>query len=183
MTAPILIRITALAALSGGVAMLACSSSGIAPAPADGRLSLGTWGGDNAGMIVGDTAMHLHVGCTYGDVSGRIVVAPDGSFDVSGSYMLRAYPIAVGPAVPARFRGQLDGATATVTVIVDDTVQRRTVTKGPVTVKYGDEPRLGPCPICRRPIHSRYGDLRPLDTPVRGTDERPVAQRPTLRTR
>lgn len=151
-TAPIFVRFTAFAFVAGSVALLACSSSGIAPAPADGKLALGTWGGDNAGMIVGDTAMHLHVGCTYGDVSGRIVVAADGSFDVTGSYMLRAYPIAVGPTVPARFRGQLDGATATVTVTVNDTVQRRTVIEGPVTVKYGDEPRLGPCPICRRPI-------------------------------
>jgi hypothetical protein len=100
-------------------------------------------------MIVGDTAMHLHVGCTYGDVSGRVPVV-GGRFDVSGSYMLRAYPVAVGPAVPARFAGRIIGATATVTVTIDDTVQHQTVVRGPVVVTYGVQPRLGPCPICRR---------------------------------
>ena len=134
------------------VGVLGCAASGIGPPSLDGKLALGTWGGDNAGMIVGDTAMHLHVGCTYGDVSGRIAIAADGSFDVPGTFMLRAYPVAVGPTVPARFRGQISGSSATVTVTVDDTVTHTVVIKGPVTVKYGDEPRLGPCPICRRPV-------------------------------
>ena len=96
------------AACFAGVA--GCSSSGIGPPGFDGTLALGTWGGDNSGMIVSDTAMHLHVGCTFGDVSGRIAVAANGSFDVAGSYMLRAYPVAVGPTVPARFRLH-DGTT------------------------------------------------------------------------
>ena len=148
----IMLRVVPLALVTAFVAVVGCASSGSAPVPVDGNLALGTWGGDNAGMIVGDTAMHLHVGCTFGDVSGRIALAPDGSFDVAGSYMLRAYPITVGPSVPARFRGRVDGAVATVTVTVNDTVQHATVLKGPVTVTFGDQPRMGPCPICRRPI-------------------------------
>jgi len=143
------LRIALVAAVA---ALLACASSGSGPAVLDGNLPLGTWGGDNARMVVGDTAMHLHVGCTYGDVSGRIALAADGSFDVAGSYMLRAYPVTVGPRVPARFRGRVDGEIAIVTVTVDDTVQHATVVKGPVTVKFGDQPRMGPCPLCRRPI-------------------------------
>src|SRR5215211_3734092 len=83
--------------------VLACSSSSPSVPPLDGLLPLGTWGADNAGMIVGDTAMHLHVGCTYGDVSGRIPLGPNAQFDVQGSYMLHAFPIAIGPAMPARF--------------------------------------------------------------------------------
>jgi len=136
---------------SGVSAVLLACSSGRSPSlpPFDGALAVGTWGGDGAGMIVGDTAMHLHIGCTYGDVSGRVPVT-GGRFDVSGSYMLRAYPIAIGPAVPARFVGRIIGATATVTVTVDDTVQHQTVVRGPVAVTYGEQPRLGPCPICRR---------------------------------
>lgn len=134
------------------VALLGCAASGSGPATLDGNIPLGTWGGDNAGMIVSDTAMHLHVGCTFGDVSGRIALAADGSFDVTGNFMLRAYPVTVGPSVPARFQGRVDGAVATVTVTVNDTVQHVTVIKGPVTVKFGDQPRMGPCPICRRPI-------------------------------
>lgn len=132
-----------------------CSSSSATLAVTDGALALGTWGGDSSGMIVSDTAMHLHIACTYGDVSGRVPVASNGDFDVAGSYMLRAYPIAIGPTVPARFIGHLDGATLTIKVIVDDTVQHQSVVRGPVVVTYGDAPRLGPCPICRRPIVTR----------------------------
>lgn len=143
-------------ALTAAMVIVACSSSGISPLPLDGKLPLGTWGGDDAGMIVSDTAMHLHVGCTFGDVSGRITLAANGSFDVQGSYMLRAYPIAVGPSVPARFIGRVDGTVTTVTVTVNDTVQHATVVKGPVILQFGDEPRMGPCPICRRPVFTRH---------------------------
>ena len=129
---------------------LSCSSNNLPPF--DGNIALGTWGGDSAGMIVSDNAMHLHIACTYGDVSGRVPVGTDGGFDVAGSYVLRAYPVAVGPTLPARFTGRLAGKRVTVTVTVDDTVEHVTVIRGPVTVEYGADPRLGPCPICRRPI-------------------------------
>jgi hypothetical protein len=52
--------------------------------------------------------------------------------------------------VPARFIGKVVGRIATITVTVRDTVQIATVVKGPVTVTLGEQPRLGPCPICRR---------------------------------
>jgi hypothetical protein len=147
----------------GGVALAAViaacsSSSSVTLPPADGNIAVGTWGGDSAGMIVGDTAMHLHINCTYGDVSGRIPLDVAGRFDVIGSYMLRAYPIAVGPAVPARFTGRQDGANLTVTVTVNDTVQKKTVVLGPVVVTYGKDPRSIPCPICRKPYDTRSRD-------------------------
>lgn len=147
-------RRAALRAAAASAVLLSCGAPSTAIPPFDGRLPLGTWGGDSAGLIVSDTAVHLHIGCTYGDVSGRIPVESNGHFDVAGTYMLRAYPIAVGPSVPARFVGRLDGSTVTVTVTVDDTVQHQTVVRGPVVVRYGDEPRLGPCPICRRPVNT-----------------------------
>jgi hypothetical protein len=146
-------RHAAIAAAVAGI--VACAGSGDTGLPADGLLPLGTWGGDSAGMIVGDTATHLHVGCTYGDVSGRIVIGADGRFDVQGSYLLRAYPVAVGPTVPARFVGRVAGRTAVVTVTVNDTIDRRVVVRGPVTVRLGDAPVMGPCPICRRPIRTQ----------------------------
>ena len=49
------------------------------------------------------------------------------------------------------FVGSVDGALLTIRVAVTDTVARRTVTLGPVAVTRGREPRMGPCPICRRP--------------------------------
>ena len=138
---------------AAAIGAVACSSTTSA-APPDGLLPLGTWGGENAGMIVGDTAMHLHVGCTFGDVSGRIAVGTNGAFDVQGSYTLRAFPIVVGPSVPARFVGNVDGAKATVTVTVNDTVEKKTVVLGPIVVARGVDPKMGPCPICRRPIRT-----------------------------
>jgi len=133
---------------------VACSSSPTI-GPLDGELPLGTWGGDSSGMIVSDTALHLHVGCTFGDVSGRVHVNADGSFEAVGNYTLHAYPILVGPTDPARFTGKVVGATATVTAIIDDTAQHQTVVHGPVIVSLGVTPRLGPCPICARPVITR----------------------------
>lgn len=140
--------------ITGATALIACASSPTLP-PYDGSLPLGTWGSDSAALIVGDTAMHIHIKCTFGDVSGRIPLAADGSFDVTGSYMLRAYPITIGPAVPARFVGRVRGADVSVTVTVNDTVEHKTVVLGPVSATYGTEARLWPCPICRRPILTR----------------------------
>jgi hypothetical protein len=139
-------------ALGAAIAVLAACSATTTDLPAaDGKIALGTWGGDTAGMIVSDTSLHLHIGCTFGDVSGRVPLDANGRFDVTGSYTLRAVPIVVGPAVPARFAGHLDGSTLTVTAIVNDTVQKQTITLGPVTVTYRTEPKMRNCPICRRP--------------------------------
>ena len=136
------------AALLFGALLLGCDKEPAQPTVNPGFLPVGTWGGDSAGMIVDDTSTHFHVACTFGNVSGRIFVNTGGFFDLSGSYMLRAYPIAVGPSLPAHFVGQISGLEVTLVVIVDDTVQHQSVTRGPVRVTLGKDPRLGPCPIC-----------------------------------
>jgi hypothetical protein len=141
-------RILVVGTLAVGVA---CASSSATLPPNDGRVAVGTWGGDTAGMIVQDTLVHLHIGCTYGDIHGRPVLDVNGRFDASGSYLLKAYPIAVGPTMPARFVGQLEKNVITVTVTVTDTVQKSQVTLGPVAVTYLQEPRMRNCPICKRP--------------------------------
>ena len=151
----------AIAVLCGLAA--ACSSSNVAFAP-NGFLPLGNWGGDSAGMIVSDTGTHFHIACTYGDVSGRLPLSADGRFDVAGSYLLRAFPIAVGPTMPARFVGRVTGTAAnpmaTITVTVTDTIADTTVVRGPVTVTWGRNPKDMPCPICRRPVVTRASQSR-----------------------
>jgi hypothetical protein len=112
-------------------------------------LRAGTWGGEGAAVVVGDTSVHVHVGCTTGDLPAPVRLSRDGRFDVAGRYQPRAFPVAVGPHVPARFAGAVDGTTLTLTVTVDDTVEKRLRLYGPVTVRLDDVPRLGPCPICR----------------------------------
>ena len=39
----------------------------------------------------------------------------------------------------------------TISVAVNDTTTGQPVSLGPVTVRYGEDPKLGPCPICRVP--------------------------------
>lgn len=130
----------------------ACHSATEAPAT---TLALGTWGGDGAGLIVSDTTAHLHIGCTKGDFPRPPVLEAGGRFDVTGSYVLRAFPIEIGPSLPARFTGTVRASQLVVTVVVNDTVAKQTVTLGPATVTRGREPKLGPCPICRTPEQMR----------------------------
>jgi hypothetical protein len=127
---------------------------GCARTPTDsfpGELAVGTWGGDDAGVIVNATLTHVHVGCTKGDFPAGIELDAEGRFSVSGDYLVRAYPVASGPTMPAQFAGVVRGRELTMTVAVNDTVEKRLVVFGPVTVTLGQEPRMGPCPICENP--------------------------------
>jgi hypothetical protein len=128
----------------------ACSGASVLP-PTDGILAEGDWGGENAGVIVTASSVHVHVGCTFGDVAGKITLDESGSFSVDGSYVLRAYPIAVGPSLPARFTGRVRGGSLTLSIAVNDTVEKKQVPLGPVTVVYGRAAEMGPCPICKVP--------------------------------
>ena len=130
--------------------LAACTESGPLP-PSDGELSIGTWGGDNAGVIVTESTSHVHVGCTFGDMPPAISLDASGRFTVDGSYVLRAYPVQIGPPLPAQFSGRVIGRTLTLAIAVNDTVEKKVVALGPITVVYGRTPSLGPCPICRVP--------------------------------
>jgi hypothetical protein len=127
-----------------------CADQSLVPI-SDGQLALGTWGGDNAGVIVTDSAVHVHVGCTFGDLPAAVTLDATGRFTVDGSYVLRAYPIQVGPSLPAQFSGRVIGRTLILAIAVDDTVEKNVVALGPITVEYGRIPEMGPCPICRVP--------------------------------
>lgn len=125
------------------VAVLACSAATSTPVTE----VTGTWGGDNAGLIVNDTDVHVHIGCTLGDAVGPIRPDADGRFEASGTYNVDAFPVDRGITHPATFTGQIVGQTMTLTVSLNDTAR----VLGPVTLIYGKEPKMGPCPICRRP--------------------------------
>ncbi len=133
-----------------GLPVSSCFESSLLP-PSDNVLALGTWGGDNSGVIVTDSAAHVHVGCTFGDMPGNIQLDANGRFTIDGSYVLRAYPVQVGPPLPAQFSGRVAGRTLTLAIAVNDTVEKKVVALGPITVVYGRQPQMGPCPICRAP--------------------------------
>ena len=120
------------------------------PVSPDGNLLTGTWGGETVSLMVEQDVAHVHVGCTNGDFNAPLAVDADGRVNVSGSYVLRAYPIQVGPSLPAQLAGVLSGRQLTFTVAVNDTVEKTLVVLGPVTVTLGRDPRMGPCPICDR---------------------------------
>ncbi len=123
------------------LAFAACQSSQwILP---DGDVT-GTWGGNNAGLIATDSTAHVHVGCESGDADGPIHVSSGGTFDTTGTFTVGAYPIGPGVTHPARFRGVVVGKTMQLVVVLTDTAR----TFGPVTLEYGIQPRMGPCPIC-----------------------------------
>jgi len=107
----------------------------------------GTWGGDNAGLIVSNTDVHVHIGCTLGDALGPIRPDANGRFETTGTYNVDAYPVDRGITHPAKFTGQITRRTMTLTVTLTDTAR----VLGPVTLVFGKEPKMGPCPICRVP--------------------------------
>lgn len=121
-------------------------------------LPVGTWGGDNVGVVVSDTAIHVHVGCTVGDAP-RPVLAAD-RFEVTGRHNITAYPVDRGIFHPAVFSGHVSNEILTLTVALTDT----NVTLGPVVMQLGRDPRMGPCPICR-PRAMRSSSVAAQDLP------------------
>jgi len=139
-----------LGTLAAACVGLACSN-GPTPPQAGSRLTAGTWGGVNAGVIVTDSVTHVHVGCTFGDLPPSVVLDADGRFTADGSYVLRAYPVMIGPKLPAQFSGRVVGRTLTLAIAVNDTVEKKVVALGPIVVVFGQTPQMGPCPICLVP--------------------------------
>jgi hypothetical protein len=131
-----------LLALLASAALGACSRFHGLPAV----LPLGTWGGPDAGLIATESETHVHVGCTRGDVPGRIPIAADGTFQVDGRHNVNAFPVDQGIYHPARFTGRLHGDDRlTLEVVLLDTGQRL----GPAEVFLDREPQMRECPICR----------------------------------
>src|ERR1700694_3997474 len=124
-------------------AVLACSAATSTPI----TQVVGTWGGDNAGLIVSSTDLHIPIGCTLGDAVGPIHPDANGRFEATGTYNVDAYPVDRGITHPATFSGQIINQTMPRTASLTDTARML----GPVTLIYGKEPKMGPCPICRVP--------------------------------
>jgi hypothetical protein len=135
---------------AAALVLAACSGGSVTAGTPPRELARGTWGGDNAGAIVEDSVVHVHLGCTLGNFPPPGALDDEGRFSVEGSYTLRAFPVAVGPPLPAVFAGVVSGNRLTLSVAVNDTVEKKLVALGPVTVVFGREPRLQTCPICRR---------------------------------
>src|SRR3981081_3672948 len=93
-------------------AVLACSAATSTPI----TQVVGTWGGDNAGLIVSNTDVHVHIGCTLGDALCPIPPGANGRFEATGTYNVDAFPVYRGIPHPATFSGQIVNQTMTLTV-------------------------------------------------------------------
>ena len=127
---------------------IACAASPSATGGPALKLAVGIWGGEGVGMIVADTTVHVHFGCTLGDFPRPTTLDSSGRFNIAGTYVLRAFPIQIGPSLPAVFSGVARGNLVTLSVAVNDTVEKKLVALGPSIVTFGRDPKLGPCPIC-----------------------------------
>src|SRR6476646_2636150 len=83
-----------------------------------------------------------------------IIADLDGHFSIIGTYNVDAYPIDRGILHPAQFSGVIIGRTMTLTVVLTDNGRQL----GPVTLTLGKEPKMGPCPICRKPGERRHNN-------------------------
>ena len=142
-----------LLALFAAVLLGACSLANTTGGDRTGVLSKGTWGASMSGVIVGDSTVHVHINCTLGDFPLPTTLDAQGRFAVDGQYALRAFPVA-RETLPAQLSGVVQGKRLTLSIAINDTVAKRPVVLGPVTVTLGQQPVIPPCPICRSPADS-----------------------------
>lgn len=126
--------------------LAACAKDSPTSPPAT-RLTLGTWGGDRAQVIVGDSVTEVWVGCTSGEFAGNIALDANGRFSVDGSYDPYVLPVSTGGSMPAQLSGLVDGNTLTFAIAVNDTVAQRVISLGPNVVVLGQPANIEVCPV------------------------------------
>ena len=135
-----------LSLLTLAVALAACAKSS-PTSPPRARLTIGTWGGDRAEVIAGDSVTEVSSGCTSGEFPGSIALDANGRFSVDGSYDPYVLPVSTGGSMPAQLSGLVDGNTLTFAVAVNDTVGNRVISIGPNVVVLGRPANIEPCPV------------------------------------
>jgi len=85
-------------------ALASCSST----SPRDRQLEVGNWGGEGVGIFVEATRVTFMFDCAGGGVDGTIALAPDGTFDVTGTWVNggNAFGVDHTPQ-PVRYVGQV----------------------------------------------------------------------------
>jgi hypothetical protein len=97
------------------VSVVACSNS---TAP---DLRAGIWGGPRVGLNVEDSRVLFLFDCAAGEVDSKISFAPDGKFDVTGTFSGGGNAMGADhSAHPARYFGRLVGTHITFTRVLLD---------------------------------------------------------------
>jgi hypothetical protein len=135
-----------LALLALTTALAACAKDSTT-APSATTLAFGTWGGNHAEVVAGDSVTEVTYGCTFGEFTGSIPLDVNGRFAVNGSYDPSVGPVSVDGPMPAQLSGVVDGNTLTFAIAVNDTVGNRVISLGPAVVVLGQPANIVVCPV------------------------------------
>jgi hypothetical protein len=105
----------------------------------------GLWGGEHIRLQVTDKGAEVAYDCAHGTIDAPIALNSKGSFDIRGGFV----PERSGPIRreqqsnnrPARYVGEVDGDTMTLTVTLTDSSEK----VGPFTLTRGSRGRLFKC--------------------------------------
>lgn len=108
-----------------------------------GGTVLGSWGGAHVGLLVTADSGTITYDCAHGSLNAPIRSDGSGRFDVGGVHVREhGGPVRmdeVPNALPARYRGQINGDRMELRVLMaSDTL-------GPFTLKRGNTPQLVRC--------------------------------------
>lgn len=108
-------------------------------------VTTGRWGGEHISMQVTDAGAEIGYDCAHGTIDGRMKLDSQGNFDLTGTHTPeRGGPLRrdeKGASRPARYTGNTDGKTMTLTVTLTDTGE----TVGTFRLAYNAEPVLRKC--------------------------------------
>lgn len=109
------------------------------------RVASSTWGTGGIGLRVADEGVSVEFDCAHGTINEPLVVDANGRFDAMGTYVTeRPGPVREDrqpAAQQARYSGQVEGETMTVTIRLEDTKQNI----GTFTLTRNKYPRLRKC--------------------------------------
>lgn len=117
------------------LAALLLTGCGLSTSGPDSVISLGSWGGDHASLVIERTIASIEFDCAHGRFAAPVAV-DRGQFDSRGVYIAEhGGPIRVGEVVieqPARYSGTVDGDRMILRVTLDDgqDLGRYTLTRG-----------------------------------------------------
>ncbi len=105
----------------------------------------GRWGGEHISMQVTDAGAEVGYDCAHGRIDGRMNLDGKGNFNLTGTFTPeRGGPVRRDEKIasrPARYSGNTDGKTMTLTVTLADSGE----SMGTFTLAYNSEPVLRKC--------------------------------------
>ena len=119
-----MIRTARVAAIAAVVSLGACTAP---TGPTEGRVEIGTWGGEHLRLEVTQAGATTEFDCAHGTIDEPLVADRNGRFSAAGTHTFdHGGPIRndeVPNRHPARYEGQAIGDTLQLTITVTDTSQ------------------------------------------------------------